>query len=612
MLTEAGRVPLARRAWLGNGRSGALVAADGTVDWLAPSTASPHLWRLLDSAGPAVRVGPLREGSRAERTLPAADLTYLPGTNVAVTRSEASGGRRLAVTDLLPWSGPGREAGGPLVRLVRALSGPIEVEVEVLPGPERGPRGERRAPLASGDSLVVGSVMVHAPAPFEPAPLGRASRWRSRFVLATGEEAVVTVSEADAWGEFDPPPGLMAARLIRDDTVVAWRSWVARLAYSGPYRAQVERAVLALGSLTAPSGATCAAGTTSLPRRPGSERSADDRWVRLRDMARLAVVMSRAGMVEESHAAETWLRRTVEEADRPWPSWYDLDGQPVPEPEELPLEGWRRNAPVRSGRTAGLRDLGLPGVVAAAVGSGRLSPYGRPDDPGPLSAAMGALAVAADEAADTWGEADHGRWEIERPARLYSAGRVELWGGLDRLARMARALDPLDLAAAARQGEARRLRAWLENEAAAADGSLSLAPGATEADAALLSAMSSGPWPAGSPPVVATVDSTVERLTYAGLLFRYSDRVSDERAGPDHPDLTASLEAVGALSRLGEWDSAHERMEAALAFMDPSDGPGLPAETADPVGREIFGNLPCTSTALALVEAAIELTGGPA
>lgn len=181
------------------------------------------------------------------------------------------------------------------------------------------------------------------------------------------------------------------------------------------------------------------------------------------------------------------------------------------------------------------------------------------------------------------------------------------------MARVARAANPLDLGAATWQQEGRDVLSWLETRAVATDGGLRMdgdprAP--DEADAALLAVAWSGPWPTAHPVVAATVDRVLERLSSGPLLYRYSDRVADERAGPDHPDLEASLLAVRALAALGRWEEAHERMEGVTGLVDRA-GPGLLSETADPVSGELYGNFPATGPALALVEASLALLKGP-
>jgi hypothetical protein len=625
-MTDPGRIPIGRRAWIGNGRHGASLAPDGTIDWYAAGglTAAPDLWRLLDDSGPAVRVGPVRDGSGARRRLPDSEMGYRPGTGVVQTIATGAGGRRISVLDFVPWEGgaagggsifggsaptagaiPAAAAGG-IVRLVRALSGPVDVEIEVMGGPDRAPGGGRREVGPSGAGMRLDGLVVAAPGLFRPEPVDRdTARWRAVVHLDTDQEIAVTIG-------LDEPLGPGRARRLLEDTESAWRSWLARLVYAGPYRAEAERALISIRALTGPGGAPAAAGTTSLPRRVGSERSGDDRWVRLRHVTAAVTTLARAGLADDAEAAETWLRHTLATAHLPWPGWFDADGQPVPETEELSYEGWRRSQPVRFGRPTPL-DLGLLGPVAVAVGASMAGPGGRLDDPGPLSAATAALAEAADRLTDSWRDPDAGRWEVERPLRCYTAGRVEAWSALSRLATRAQTANPLDLQAAVWQQEGRDIRFWLEHQAVAPDGGLRLdgTPGAAdEADAALLTVAWDGPWPVRHPIVAATVDRVVERLSSGGLLYRYSDRVADEQAGPDLPDLESSLLAVRALARLDQWDEAHERMERVTGLLRAA-GPGLAAETADPVSGELFGNFPATGAAVALLDAALALESGP-
>jgi hypothetical protein len=608
VLTDSGRVPIGQRAWIGDGRHGASISPDGTIDWFCSGglAAPPDFWRLLDETGPALRVGPVREGGSARRHLPASVVAYRPATNVVDTVMEAAGGRRVSVTDFMPWPGPGQEVPGGIVRIIRALSGPVEVEVEVMAGPPRRPGGSTRTVAPSPLGLDLDGLMIGCPVRFEPAPVDRDTpRWRASTRLDTGEELAVSA------GFRDPVSGGAARRML-EQTETAWRAWLSLAVFGGPHRDAVERALLAIRSVVGPGGAPHGSGTTSLPRRVGSERSADDRWVNVAGVARAVAVLAALGLAEDAEAAEEWLRRMAETAHLPWPSWLDGDGQPVPEAEQQPLVGWQRSEPVLYGRRpAG--DVGLIGSVTAALGTSTSGPGGRREDPGALSAAFDRLAEATDRAADDWGSADTGPWGIVEPVRLHTAGRLGVWSALDRMARVARAANPLDLRAATWQQEARSLLHWMEENCVAADGGLRMdgRPGAPdETDAALLAVTWTGPWPLADPLVGATVDRVVERLTSSSLLYRYSERVADEQAGPDHPDVEASLMAVRALARLGRWDEAHERMETVTSFAGPST-PGLLAETADPLSGQVFGNFPATRAHLALVEAALSLAAGP-
>jgi GH15 family glucan-1,4-alpha-glucosidase len=600
-------VPLARRAWIGNGSAGALVSADGTIDWYCPGgIASPAaLWRLLDPSGGAVRVGPERSGSEANRVLPPGSQGYRPSTNVVETILEGAAGRRVSVLDFLEWPGPGLDVTRRVVRIVRALSGPVDVEVEVFPSGRFGPA---REVAPSSDGMVIDDLAVHAGTTLEPAPLDRTTqRWRAVRRLDEGEGFVVTIDHASN-GEtltFD------SAMRMAESTEIAWRSWLGLLAYHGPYRLAVERSALAVRSMIT-NGAPAGAGTTSLPRRAASERTSDDRWVRWRDAAAAAMTFAAVGLAEDAESAEAWLRRAVEEAPLPWPVWLDADGQPPPEQEILSMQGWRRSGPVTAGAPGGLTDLDCYGDVVAAIGAGATGPGGRQDDPGPLSAAWPRLAGAADWVADHWREPDAGVWASAGPPAMLVASRVQAWFALDRMVRLGRAANPLDLAAVPWQQETRSILNWLETAGLSSDGGLRRDGGRgedDEADAALLRLAWRGPWPAAHPVVARTIDRVLDRLSASGLLYRYSERVDDGRAGPDNPDLLASLWAVRALAALERWEEAHERMEAVLALRGPS---GLLSEAGDPIAVELMGNLPSSAVHMAVMDAALALSRGPA
>ncbi|HLH46820.1 MAG TPA: glycoside hydrolase family 15 protein, partial [Acidimicrobiales bacterium] len=352
-----------------------------------------------------------------------------------------------------------------------------------------------------------------------------------------------------------------------------------------------------------------------LPRRPGSERTADGRVVRLRDAAVAAGTLAAVGLDEDAEAAERWLRLAVEDAALPWPTALAADGGPAHEEEQVALAGWRGGQPVVAGVPTGLLDHDLYGDVVEAVSASQAGPWGR-GGAGPLAGAGPALAAAADWLADHWEGPDAGVWGARgRPARL-TASAAQAWVALSGMARRAVAANPLDLAAATWRAEAARVLAWLEAQAAAhRAGSGGVAglrrddSGADRCDAALLRLAWQGPWPVEHPIVAATVDLVLERLGTGPLLYRVSEEVDEGRAGPDSPDLLASLWAVRALARLGRWEEAHQRFEAVVGL---GGGLGILAEAADPISGELLGNLPSAGVHLALLDAAVALGAGPA
>jgi hypothetical protein len=190
MLTDADRVPLGARAWIADSSTGALVAADGTIDWYCPGRidAAPTLARLLDPTAGAVRVGPVRTGTTARRRLPPGGQSYRTDSLVLDTEIGA-GESRLLVTDFMPWAGPGSTPPGRIVRVATALAGPVEVEVEVIPG---GAWGPARTVSGWSEGLVADRTVVHAGFPLVSGPPttrprpGGAGSARSSTTVRTG------------------------------------------------------------------------------------------------------------------------------------------------------------------------------------------------------------------------------------------------------------------------------------------------------------------------------------------------------------------------------------------------------------------------------------------
>jgi alpha,alpha-trehalase len=628
VIDGASRAPLAARSWIGDGYHGATVGSDGTIDWLATAgLGTPaDFYALLDPAGGAIRVAPAgarqpRRGAAAAQPGQGNDrtgATYRPGTAISELELPGPTGR-IRVTDLWPWPGPNERPIGRVVRLVTALAGPIDVEVEIRPGRGLSP-ARKVSTFAAG--LVWDGLMVRTGFPLEAVSTGAASgsavvpTWRGVRRLAAGEGFVVTIDRLD--DEHHLPLSLDAAQAEAATTAAAWRSWAAPLRVGGPYRDVVERAALTLRTLSG-TGAPLAAGTMSLPRRAGSERTEDERVIRWRDAAAAASTLARIGLAEDAEAAEAWLRGAVTDTDLPWPQACLADGAPVPDEGELEeLAGWRGSQPVRVGGPNGRRDLDLYGDVVAAVSASTSGDAYAPDAdpwqvsatrPGPLSAAKAQLAEAADWVSDHWRQPDHGIWSLGGPPHLLVASRVQAWYALERTARLTRAGNPLDLDAAGWQLTAREIVKWLETDALAADGGLRLGPSPHDyADAALLRVAWRAPWPADHAIVVRTVDRTLERLSNGPLMLCHSPEIDDGRAGPDSPDLLASLWAVRALAALGRWEEAHDRMERICALPGPS---GIFSTAADPLSGELLGNLPASGVHLAVIDAAEALELGP-
>jgi len=264
--------PIADYAFLSNCHTGALVAPDGTVDWLCvPRFDSPSVFgALLDRGAGGFRFAPFGINVPSDRI-------YEPGTNTLVTswktstgwvivRDALTMGPRRGEDTVTPHTRPpsDQDAHHALVRTAHCIEGKVELDLVCEPAFDYGRApaewtltADRRSAEVTGDGqeLRMQTDML----------LGiEAGRARARRVLHAGE----TVYCALAWGENAVVPATVEeASEELEATTTFWRDWLARAAIPdhelGPL---IQRSALTIKGLTyMPTGATVAALTTSLP-----------------------------------------------------------------------------------------------------------------------------------------------------------------------------------------------------------------------------------------------------------------------------------------------------------------------------------------------------------
>ena len=182
--------PITDYAAIGDGRTVALVALDGSIDWLClPDIDSPSAFgALLDAnRGGSFRLAPVGPFSSERR--------YLPGTNLLETVFRTSRGA-VRITDCmnLPLGGlaPSRE----LARRIEGLSGEVSMSWTADPRFDFAQRRTRTRwrgpmPVATDGSLALGFSSWSAG---EPRIEGGAVS--ASFSVQTGEEALLVLSAA--------------------------------------------------------------------------------------------------------------------------------------------------------------------------------------------------------------------------------------------------------------------------------------------------------------------------------------------------------------------------------------------------------------------------------
>src|SRR5688572_9274892 len=143
----------------------------------------------------------------------------------------------------------------------------------------------------------------------------------------------------------------VASRL--DGTIRFWEQWAAARRTDGPWADAVVRSALVLKLLIyAPSGASVAAPTTSLPEEIGGERNWDYRFCWIRDSNFAIEALLELELYDEAKGLFWWFLQATARTEPELRPLYRLDGG-IDLPERtLPLSGYKNSAPVRIGNGA--------------------------------------------------------------------------------------------------------------------------------------------------------------------------------------------------------------------------------------------------------------------
>ena len=586
-------------ALLADRHSAALVSLDGSIDWLCfPRFDSPSIFaRLLgEQAGYwSVRASGARAVTRRylDRTM-VLETTHRTATGTAVVVDALAMGEGNRGHDL------GRDAPHLLLRQVTCSSGEVEIDLEYIPRPEYGLVLPLLDAVDGGLVATGGADVLFLSCPV-PLAVDRSSA-SCRLVLRQGERAGFALhhhKRADAgsarvWSESE-----IAARL--DDTVAAWQSW-SRLhqAYVGPWRDLVHHSGRVLQALSfQPTGAICAAATTSLPEVVGGTRNWDYRYAWVRDASFTIEALWVAACPDEANEFFEYMTASAAgslEQDGDLQIMFGIGGERDLTERELPhLGGWRQSVPVRVGNDAWRqRQLDVYGELLSAAHrlsdrlfgqvSGPAGPTVAPErgdaPPGLAPATREFLIQLADTAARHWQEKDHGIWEVRGEPRHFVYSKLMCWVALERATALAHPLGASDRVQSWAQTQDQIRQAILSEGWSDRVNAFTQAFGSDDLDASNLMLPLVGFLPADDPRVLSTIDATEERLTdRRGLVYRY--RAHDGLDGEEGAFLLCTFWLAQALAMAGQADRARYRVRTCRRVRQrrrPARGRGRPGQ----------------------------------
>ncbi|MDV6303601.1 MULTISPECIES: glycoside hydrolase family 15 protein [Rhodococcus] len=579
-----GYVPIESYGAIGDGRTVAMIADDGRIDWFpVPNLDSPPPFAALLDAGNGgyIQLTPLEEFT--------VQREFVPGTNVLSTTFRTDTGT-VRVTDSLNTGVAGRLPWVELARRVEGLDGTVELSWSVAPGTMLGIASPWAYDTEHGTVLRVDGLTL--------------------AVRTLGIEAV-HVADRDIGGVFTTHPdsrhvlGVVGTENEPlplpdpqhldegiDRTIANWRVWSDEFSYQGPWSEHVARSALALKLLLhSPSGAIAAAATTSLPENRTGGKNWDYRYAWVRDAAYTIRALQRFGLREEIHAAVAWLLKVIRVNDPLVNVFYTLGGELPGGTEQPDVPGWRGIGPVVNGNAAAdqlqLMIFGdLFSIIRQYVDAGNI-----------LDAQTGRLLAAiADEACDSWQRKDAGIWELE-DEQHYTSSKLGCWQALDCAVHLAEAGEIPGIPDRWK-AEKERIRLYIETECWSDERQAYLAyPGADGLDASVLLAAEMD-FDRGER-LSSTIDALVEELGAGPLMYRYSG-VSKEEV----TFVACAFWRVSALSCVGRDDEAAALMDQ---LVELSNDVGLYSEMIDASDGSFLGNFPQGLSHLALVNAALTI-----
>ncbi len=580
---------------IGDCRTAALVACDGSIDWLC-------LPRFDSDACFAALLGTAEHGRWRIAPSGAVNSTrrrYRPGTLILETEFETDTGA-VRIIDFMPPQTNQVD----LFRIVEGLWGEVQLHFDltvrfdygsILPWHQRIERGVRAT--AGPDSVYCRSdswLEIHS------------HRMVADFVVAQGQAT---------WFEFTwapthhPLPPEKNAHQTLADAQTWWEQWSNRCQYRGPWQEEVLRSLITLKALTyAPTGGIVAAPTTSLPEQIGGPRNWDYRYCWLRDATVTLYALLVGGYTQEAQAWRQWLVHAAAGNPTQLQIMYGVAGERRLTELELEwLPGYEGSRPVRIGNGAYRQhQLDVVGELMETLHLART--VGLPPDDDAWRVQQGVMEFLERD----WGYPDEGIWEIRGPRRNFTHSKVMAWVAADRAVQQVEQFglpgDPQRWrnlaneihAQVCAQGYDPELNAFVQSY------------GSKEADASLLMLPLVGFLPPDDPRIVGTIEFVMDRLLCDGMLLRYRTESNVDGLPPgEGAFFLCSFWLADCLALIGRRDEARELFERLLNLRNDL---GLLAEEYDLEAKRMVGNFPQAFSHVGLINTARNLSGsgGPA
>ncbi|HWP93322.1 MAG TPA: glycoside hydrolase family 15 protein [Thermodesulfobacteriota bacterium] len=588
--------PIEDYAMIGDCETAALVAKNGSIDWLC-------FPRFDSGACFAALLGTPENGRwliTPTGKIKSIKRRYRPGTLILETDYETESG---AVT-IIDWMPP-RSGEVDVMRIVVGRRGQVPMRMDltirfdygwIVPWVRHIERGILA--IAGPDTLYCRTdVELH----------GENMHTVADFIVSEGQRIPFELVWCHTYRKVVPMEKDVEANLR--ETEDWWKNWSGRCSYRGEWGDAVLRSLITLKALTySQTGGIVAAPTTSLPEKLGGVRNWDYRFCWLRDATFTLRALMVGGYTEEACAWREWLINSVAGKPSEIQLMYGLAGERrLNEMEISWLPGYQGSYPVRIGN--------------AAYNQHQLDVYGEVMDSLHLARCLGLtpsenawrVQLEMMKFLETdWLEPDEGIWEVRGPRRQFTHSKVMAWVAMDRAVK---AVEDFGLNGPVEKW--RRLRQEIHDQVCREGFDPDLNSyvqyyGSKRVDASLLMLPLVGFIPANDPRMVGTVEAIRKNLMEDGLVYRY--HTSPEIDGLPRGEgafLICSFWMADNLALQGKYAEARNIFERLL---DLRNDVGLLSEQYDPEAKRLVGNFPQAFSHVGLVNTArnLSVSRGPA
>lgn len=575
-------------AIIGDGRSCALVAKTGSIDFLC--------WPRFDSdACLAALLGDERHGYWLISPAGYVSETtrcYRDETAILETEHVTDTGR-VRVTDLMPW----RDGPSSIIRIVEGLEGEVRMAMslrlrfgygQVAPWIQRHERG---VIFEVGPDRIVLDCPVDLTMDADGAS--------ARFVVAKGAKIAVVLVYSPSIVPLPPP--LKVDALVRA-TEKEWNDWAGRFKARCPWDGAVRRSLITLRMLIdRDSGGIVAAATLGLPEIPGGSANWDYRYCWLRDSTFTLTALLNAGFHKEATRWRDWILRAVVGEPAAMQIVYRIDGSRRLSEYELDgRQGYQGAAPIRIGN--------------AASGQTQLDVFGELMDSFDVLAKAGiertpriveVETAVVEHLEKVWDQPSADIWENRGDEQCYTYSQVMAWVGITRFLAAHANQDHVDRALLARLEALSDVihRTICERGYSNDLGHFVQHYGGDALDASLLLLPLVGFLPVDDPRIAGTIAAIERDLMDGGLVRRKPPKPDGHNEGAF---LACSCWLADCYKMQGRDDEAAALLERVIGV---SNDVGLLSEEYDVRNRCLTGNIPQALTHLGLINTALFLSG---